>query len=344
MRQGVRLTVIIPGYNNPGKRWCACLDSVLKSLGENDEVICVDDGSTFGADDLERYAITDCRVHVVRSERNYGLSHARNLGLAKACGKYVTFVDSDDVVYPGIYEKSLKKLEQNGMDVVVFGVCCQWEAERIEMDSIPSDQNWGCLGLSEVSDLYKASLFNYVWNKVYRRDFLVREHILFEMDGVPREDVIFNIECVLHGAKWCGLSEIGYQYNRTFTSLLARYKPTLGRGLELGNLAWLRFKRCFASEYEGLLLGEVSQSKIKWMLFDNLWRKASPIGVRGRYEWLVRNRQQMLCGSMWAKILRMNCSLCFICYAVFKVVRGCCYLTFVRRWHILRLNPSAKKY
>lgn len=95
----MRLSVIIPGYENPSWRWFRC----------------VDDGSR--KDALSDF--NDPRVRCVRLGENGGLSVARNAGLDAARGEYVTFVDSDDEVMDDVYAKTLAQLIDN---FTLFGV------------------------------------------------------------------------------------------------------------------------------------------------------------------------------------------------------------------------------
>ena len=78
--ENIRLSIIIPGYNTPKIWWERCLKSVLAACGQNDEIICVDDGSTDNSGKiLEEYAKKDARIKIV-TKTNGGLSSARNEG------------------------------------------------------------------------------------------------------------------------------------------------------------------------------------------------------------------------------------------------------------------------
>lgn len=91
------ISVVVPVYNVEDYLK-ACLDSVLRQSYKNLEIILVDDGSTDKSGSIcEEYAKLDFRLHVIHKE-NGGLSDARNKGLECATGKYVVFIDSDDVV------------------------------------------------------------------------------------------------------------------------------------------------------------------------------------------------------------------------------------------------------
>lgn len=93
------ISVIIPVYNVE-KYLRSCLDSVFNQTFADYEVICVNDGSTdTSLKILQAYQRKDSRMRVI-SQDNQGLSAARNVGVAAACGTYVYFLDSDDSIHP----------------------------------------------------------------------------------------------------------------------------------------------------------------------------------------------------------------------------------------------------
>lgn len=93
-------SIIIPVYNVE-KYLAACLDSVLNQDFTDFEIICVNDGSTDASDAiLKDYQKRDSRICII-TQKNRGLSEARNTGIENACGKYICFVDSDDMLSKG---------------------------------------------------------------------------------------------------------------------------------------------------------------------------------------------------------------------------------------------------
>ena len=104
---GVAVSVIVPVFNT-GPYVEKCLDSILSQEGVSFEVICVDGGG--GDDAMEtvgRYAAGDRRIRIVRQPGNFGLGEDRNLGVESAAGEYLTCVDSDDWILPGMLAKCL---------------------------------------------------------------------------------------------------------------------------------------------------------------------------------------------------------------------------------------------
>lgn len=125
------VSVIVPVYNVE-KYLRECLDSVCGQTLKNIEIICVNDGSTDGSlAILEEYAAKDSRVRII-SQENRGLSGARNAGLSVARGKYIYFMDSDDVSPQGALVKMFAEMETNSLDVLFFGAESFFESEELE--------------------------------------------------------------------------------------------------------------------------------------------------------------------------------------------------------------------
>ena len=96
------ISVIVPVYNT--KAYLSrCVESIRAQSYRNLEILLVDDGSTDGSGEVcDEYVSKDDRI-VVYHKENGGSSSARNLGLAKANGEFIGFVDSDDYIEPDMY-------------------------------------------------------------------------------------------------------------------------------------------------------------------------------------------------------------------------------------------------
>lgn len=115
----VSVSVIVPVYNSE-KFLSRCLDSIVAQKGSF-EIIAVNDGSTDKSRQiLEAYAQKYKNIIVVNQE-NKGVSAARNQGMAKADGKYITFVDSDDWLEPDALARAVSILRQDSPDILLVG-------------------------------------------------------------------------------------------------------------------------------------------------------------------------------------------------------------------------------
>ena len=112
------VSIIMPVYNTE-KYLRECLDSILNQSLTEIEVLCVNDGSTDSSlEIMNEYAAKDPRVIVINSE-NHGQAHARDLALRQVKGKWVKFVDSDDLLSEGTLERQVKAAETDDVDILV---------------------------------------------------------------------------------------------------------------------------------------------------------------------------------------------------------------------------------
>ena len=132
------LTVIIPVYKAV-ETLGPCLESILSQGVQALQVVLIVDGSPDESGLLcDEWAKKDGRIQVIH-QPNRGASAARNAGLAAAKGRYITFVDADDRLLPGLYARALPALEENGL--YLFGVAFSdgtvpWPLESARYESL----------------------------------------------------------------------------------------------------------------------------------------------------------------------------------------------------------------
>tara|TARA_B110000503_G_scaffold142338_1_gene238805 strand:- start:11293 stop:12315 length:1023 start_codon:yes stop_codon:yes gene_type:complete len=111
----------------------ASLQCIIQQSLENIEVICIDDGSTDKTVSiLKECAANDERIKVISKVKNEGLSMARNAGLEIAKGKYICFVDGDDLMDINLFEKAYQLAELNNSDLVIWDFVTFWNTNEIE--------------------------------------------------------------------------------------------------------------------------------------------------------------------------------------------------------------------
>ena len=104
MKDGFKISVIVPVYNIKREYLERCIRSICNQTYQNLEIILVDDGSTDGSGAVcDAFAKEDSRIRAFHKE-NGGSSSARNLGIQNATGEYLGFIDSDDFIEPDMYE------------------------------------------------------------------------------------------------------------------------------------------------------------------------------------------------------------------------------------------------
>jgi CDP-glycerol glycerophosphotransferase len=113
-----KLSVIVPVYNVEGYV-AGALDSLLAQTLTSWEAIVVDDGSTDrSAEIVNDYAAADGRIRIV-GQRNAGLGAARNSGIRRARGEFLTFLDADDLIPPRAYKTAVETLRKSGSDFAI---------------------------------------------------------------------------------------------------------------------------------------------------------------------------------------------------------------------------------
>ena len=136
----VLISVIVPIYNTV-EYLPRCVDSIRRQTYRNLEIILVDDGSTDNSGAMaEKFALEDKRVKAFHKE-NGGSSSARNLGIEKASGDFIGFVDSDDYIEPEMYERLLfAALSENLMMVQCSRDAIDEQGNRMENVCTPPEE------------------------------------------------------------------------------------------------------------------------------------------------------------------------------------------------------------
>jgi glycosyltransferase involved in cell wall biosynthesis len=136
MNQSPLVSVIIPAYNSA--EWIEeCLDSVKKQSYQNIETILVDDGSEDNTS--EKAAAFDLNLTLIK-QANMGRAKARNVGMEKASGKYIAFLDADDMFTQKSIEKKVEFLEENPDIGWVFTDAVEFDEngnEKLFLDQFP---------------------------------------------------------------------------------------------------------------------------------------------------------------------------------------------------------------
>lgn len=207
------VSVIIPVYNVQDYLE-QCLDSVIKQTYRELEIIMVNDGSTDMSGSLaKKIADSDTRC-VLINQKNGGLSNARNSGLDRGTGKYVYFLDSDDWLEPNALETLVSTAEGHDCDLVVHNVnVVDATTMTVEKKRMLLQAEYGLL--PDMDALKKDLLVSpcWVWNKLYRRDFLERNGLQF-IDGLNYEDVPFTTALYLANPKTFYISDYLINYRK----------------------------------------------------------------------------------------------------------------------------------
>ena len=176
------LSVIVPVYKVE-ETLNRCVESILRQGYPRLEVILIDDGSPDRCPQIcDEWAQKDDRITVIH-QPNGGLSNARNTGIAKAKGDFITFVDSDDMLADDTYRRLIPFIYASPFDILEFGVKTDVGTSR-ENTLQFEKKNYNTFEAYWFST--EAYRHCYVWNKIFRRRLF--EHIRFP-EGKVFEDV-----------------------------------------------------------------------------------------------------------------------------------------------------------
>ena len=191
----MKYSVIIPVYNVE-KYIDRCLKSIISQHYDDLEIIVIDNGSTDSSGSIcDTYASEYSNISVYHIE-NHGVGSARNFGLSKARGEFIYFVDSDDYLVGNLFADFADKLVSD-LDLVVFSYFNSLEEDLTEkqrtLKSLPYSGNYDKNGFIKIfQDLFLSDMLYTVWNKMYRREFLLENKLSFEQYELG-EDVRFNL-------------------------------------------------------------------------------------------------------------------------------------------------------
>lgn len=186
------VSVIIPVYNAQ-KTIERCLNSVLCQSYAALEVLAVNDGS---ADQslalLREFETRDSRVRVLTQE-NSGVAAARNLALISANGTYVQFVDSDDELPPDSIKMLVTAMRTRDCDIAIAPYTEVVGTIRQRRGYLKSDQVLSQrMFLDRLSEHPNSFYYAVLWNKLYRRDWIIQNDIRFDGRLPWGEDFAFN--------------------------------------------------------------------------------------------------------------------------------------------------------
>lgn len=162
------------------------MGSILAQTYPNFEVICIDDCSTDGTyEKLKEYEEKDGRVKVLRNSKNQGLAFNRNKSLELATGKYVMFVDGDDIMHKDLVKKAVEYAENNSSDMVMWDYeTFVYDTEINSIDILKS--NFDSKRNDDKSYLLERPAFT--WTKLIKTDVAKSLGINFPF-GLTRQDI-----------------------------------------------------------------------------------------------------------------------------------------------------------
>lgn len=203
-----KVSIIVPVYNK--KKYLTCvLENIQKQEFNDFECILVDDGSTDGSQNIcDVFSKKDSRFITVHMS-NSGVSIARNTGLMRAQGKYITFIDADDSIDTNYLKKLIDDIENTGADLVIVGMKKYWENNnKVEYLKTPIN---GLYAFKEILPQFaeiqlKTGIFGFCCGKMFKKEIVnsnffdvsisLAEDFDFYLKIYPKvRKIYFDVEC-----------------------------------------------------------------------------------------------------------------------------------------------------
>lgn len=204
------ISIIIPVYNVEDYLH-GCVDSILSQEFKNWEILLVDDGSTDSSSSIcDTYAKNDLRIKVFH-KKNGGVSSARNLGIKMMRGKYVWFVDADDLILPNSLSLLYAFSEENNLDCVQFS----YYNFISHTDKIHAAINYVTSVYTSLADYGSHYVYSFeVWKIFIKREILMLNSILFSEEIKYAEDQEFVLNILAHSTRIATMSNVLYGYRQ----------------------------------------------------------------------------------------------------------------------------------
>lgn len=201
------ISIVLPCYNS-SKTIANTIEHILKQTFRQYELIIINDGSTDTTIQILRnYAESDERIRIICQE-NKGVSSARNYGLAKARGKWITFCDSDDTMSEDWLINFYNYINLN-CDLISQGYISSKDFSRIvlpqKLYSRAEIPQW-------INDANKILLWGFLWCKAFKKEILDKHNIIFDENLTFQEDLEFILHYISHCESILNVNHSSYIY------------------------------------------------------------------------------------------------------------------------------------
>ena len=190
-----KVSIIIPTYNNE-KTIERCINSLLKQSYDNFEILVINDGSTDQTLKILQQFKKNKKITIL-NQVNKGVSVARNFGIKKSTGEYLSFVDADDFVEEKFLQDLITGMKK-GVDLSIIGL-------KHIYPTIPEKQRTetyyeGEFSSSEVLDFlfFEHGPKGYLPNKLWKRDVILKNNIFLDPTLNVLEDTLFTVKYLLN--------------------------------------------------------------------------------------------------------------------------------------------------
>lgn len=207
-----KISIIVPVYNSE-KYLDKCLNTLCNQTLKEIEIIMVNDGSTDNSEDIIKDRMKEDSRIKLYNKKNGGQASARNLGLTKAVGEYIAFIDSDDYVELDFCKKTYNVAKKNDIDIV----CFDYFITENDKDTYKKILNGKKTGIISQKDYFFSGPGP--CNKLFKRKFLIEAKFKFP-EGIILEDYAIIPSLAKFDPTLFYLNEALFHYVHTPTSTM----------------------------------------------------------------------------------------------------------------------------
>lgn len=285
-----KISVIMPVYNTPVNYLEMSVMSVLGQNNDLFELIIIDDGST-NSDTLTFLSNLDGQKGViVRHIENNGVSNARNVGIGLSSGEYIVFVDADDCLLDGAIEKIIAATDVSCADIVCFDYCKTYGSTK---ENVYYSEDSKIFDGAECRQIIRDSLvvekgLALCWGKAFKRAFLLKNSLYFDISLVLAEDADFAIKCYCNAQKIHYLREILYSYTVSEGSAVRKFRENMPQLYEKGMTKIVDSVKQLNSEEFNKLASNFVLSHLLIIVVNNVFHPENPLNLKQKFVYLKK--------------------------------------------------------
>ena len=218
------VSVIIPIYNSEKLRE-KCIQSIVEQTYKNLEIICINDGSTDNSENIiKKYMSNDKRIQLI-NQKNFGVSHSRNVGINLANGQYIMFVDSDDYIEKDYIEIMITSLLKSNSQIIISGNTKVTNNLKIKQSIYNKSLNtvFDITYPKELDNMFKTYEFNSACMQLISTEIIKNNNIKFEKNIKYGEDMLFAFICYTYSKRTSYIMNYGYNYISNPDSVMNNY-------------------------------------------------------------------------------------------------------------------------
>jgi glycosyltransferase involved in cell wall biosynthesis len=259
----LKISIIVPIYNSD-KFLGKCINSILSQSLSDLEVLLIDDGSFDSSCQIcDNYSTKDKRIKVFHKE-NGGVSSARNLGIKNACGEYICFVDSDDLLEFDYLEKLYK---YKSYDLVFCGnknIDGEDNVTLIHSTHLLEANEYNSMGQTFIN-IESTKILDTPWAKLFKKSIIEKNNILFDLQVSYGEDKLFVFNYLVYVKDFIQIPYSGYLYRNLSNSSKIKFTYDKRMYQTLSNVSYFEL---IAKNWK--INDKKFNNRVKQFYFDNV--------------------------------------------------------------------------